>query len=874
MNGGILERDLELERLAAAVRDATDGAGSVVLVLGEAGIGKSSLVRALPGVLPPGARLLVGHCDDLVTGRPLGPLRDLVGSVGAELARALRDAGDRHRVHEALYAELAGGPRPAVLVVEDVHWADEASLDALRYLVRRVERLPAVLVLTYRDDQLGRGHPLRQLLGLVSGAARVHRLPLAPLSPEAVRALSAAAELDPAQVYTVTSGNPFFVAEVIAAGTASGDSGAVPPTVVDAVLARLRGLSDTTRDALEQLAVVPSAVERSLVDALLGDSDGDRDGALAAAEQGGLLVVAVDRVAFRHEIIRRAVVDSLPTARRIALDRSVLSALVRDPAADRSRIVHHAAAAGDAEAVARFGPGAARDASRAGAHREAAAHLRLVLRHRHRFGPAERADLLEQFAVESYTIGDAGAAVGAQRDAVALRRELADLRALGADLRWLSRIHWWAGDAAAAQAAAREALAVLEQAGDDRLLALALSNTAQLRMLSDEYAEAVDYGERAMTLARSVGDTAILAHALNNVGSARWRSGDPSGQRQLEESLRVALVAGEVEHACRAYTNIVWLLLDDLRLAEADRFLTPAMELADRAEHLGFLTYLRVERALHRFAEGDWAAAEQDALLGPDAFPPARCPALTVLARIRIRRGTAGGDELLDRAWRIALGTRELQRTGPVAAARAEAAWLRGDPAGVVAAAEPVHAQARRLSAPPHRAELGYWLTKAGMAVPPDASCHPYALQAAGQWDKAARLWQEAGCPYEHAAALAESPDPADKMSALHALDALGAQPLARLVRAELHALGARHVPRGPHATTRHNPAGLTSRQLQVVRLLVEGLTNTEIAGRLVVSVRTVDNHVRAVLEKLDAPTRRRAAARARELGLLPDGET
>ncbi|WP_394428405.1 ATP-binding protein [Streptomyces sp. SGAir0957] len=866
MDGGILERDLELDRLARAVRDATSGTGSVVLVLGEAGIGKSSLVRAVPGVLPPGARFLVGQCDDLATGRPLGPLRDLVGSVGAELARALRDASDRHRVHEALRAELAGAPHPAVLVVEDVHWADEASLDALRYLVRRVEKLPAVLVLTYRDDQLGRGHPLRQLLGLVSGAARVHRLPLAPLSPDAVRVLSAAADLDPAHVYTVTSGNPFFVAEVIAAG----DTGDVPPTVVDAVLARLRGLTDATRDALEQLAVVPSAVERPLVDTLLARGDE----ALAAAEQAGLLVVAVDRVAFRHEIIRRAIADSLPAARRIALDRAVLAALTAAPGADPSRIVHHAAAAGDAEAVTRFGPGAARDATRAGAHREAAAHLRLVLRHRHRFGPAERAELFEQFAVESYTIGDSEAAVGAQGDAVALRRDLGDLRALGADLRWLSRIHWWAGDAAAAEAAAREALTVLEQAGDERLLALALSNTAQLRMLADEYAQAVEYGERAMALARAVDDKAILTHALNNVGSARWRSGDPSGQRQLEESLRVALAAGEVDHACRAYANIVWFLLDDLRLADADRFLTPAIELADRAEHLGFLTYFEVERALHRFAAGDWGAAERFALLGTDVFPPARCPALTVLARIRIRRGTPGGDDLLDKAWRIAVGTRELQRTAPVAAARAEAAWLRGDPAGVVAAVEPVRAHARELPAPPHLPELGYWLTKAGRSVAPSRSGHPFALQAAGQWDKAARLWQEAGCPYEHAAALAESPDPADKLSALAALDALGALPLARRIRAELRGLGVRHVPRGPHAATRRNPAGLTARQLQVVRFLADGLTNQEIADRLVVSVRTVDNHVRAILEKLGAPTRQRAAARARELGLLDADRT
>lgn len=127
MDRGILERETELVRLAAAAREAADGAGSVVLVFGEAGIGKSSLVKALPERLPDQARMLVGECDDLATRRPLGPFRDLVGSVGAELARAVTEGGDRPRVYEALHEELAGSPHPAVLVVEDVHWADEAS---------------------------------------------------------------------------------------------------------------------------------------------------------------------------------------------------------------------------------------------------------------------------------------------------------------------------------------------------------------------------------------------------------------------------------------------------------------------------------------------------------------------------------------------------------------------------------------------------------------------------------------------------------------------------------------------------------------------------------------------------------------------------
>ncbi|MBK3563028.1 helix-turn-helix transcriptional regulator [Streptomyces sp. MBT62] len=867
MDRGILEREPELVRLATAAREAADGAGSVALVLGEAGIGKSSLVRAMPERLPQHTRILLGQCDDLATRRPLGPFRDLIGSVGAELARAVMEGGDRHRVYEALLGELSGVPHPAVLVVEDVHWADEASLDALRFLVRRMAQLPAVLVLTYRDDELSREHPLRHLLGQVSRADRVHRLPLARLSKSAVHTLSSASSLDPAQVYEVTSGNPFFVTEILAAG----GTGSVPPTVVDAVLARLRGLDGRSVDALEQLAVVPSAVERTLVDTLLADGVAG----LAAAEQRGLLTVTPERVAFRHELIRRAVADSLPAARRIELDRRVLTALVARPGSDPARIVHHAARAGDQDAIARYGPAAARDATEAGAHREAAAHLRLVLRQRHRYTPAELADLLERYAVECYTLADSVEAVAAQRDAVALRRSLGDTLALGADLRWLSRIQWWAGHAEEARDAAREAIAVLEHAGDDRLLALALSNTAQLRMLSDRFTEAIAHGERAIALARRVDDPAILAHALNNVGSARWRSGDPDGRRQLEESLAVALAAGEVEHACRSYANIIWTLLDNLQYAEADRFLPPAMELADRAEHLGFLNYLHVEQAMRRLAAADWEEAERHAEYGMHEFVPARCPALTVLARVRVRCGRPGADEPLTQAWEIAVGTGELQRTGPVAAVRAEAAWLRGDHAAAAEAAGPVHAHARSLGYGRYRAELGYWLSKAGQPpVPADDSDHPYALQAAGEWKRAADLWQQAGCPYEHAAALAESPDPADRLTALAQLDALGAEPLARLVRAELRRLGVSHVPRGPHAATRGNPAGLTDRQLQVVRLLVDGLTNPEIADRLVVSVRTVDNHVRAVLEKLDAPTRRQAAARAAELGLPPYRET
>ena len=602
----LLERDRELAELAQATRDAAGGEGGLVLVSGEAGIGKSSLVRAVRGLLPAEGRLLVGHCDDLGTLRTLGPFRDLVGQVGAELTRALREGGERDAVPAALRAELDWAGHPTVLVVEDVHWADEATLDVLGYLARRIADLPAVLVLTYRDDELTREHPLQQLLGQASASDRVRRLPLRRLSEDAVRWLSAASRVDADEVFALTSGNPFFVTEVLAGG----DGDRVPSTIVDAVLARVRRLDRASQDALDQLAVVPSMVERWLVDALVPGGLA----ALAAAEEHGLLAVLPASVAFRHELARRAVADSLPVARRVELNRRVLQALVGREDADLARIVHHAAQAGDSDAIVRHGPAAGRDAAAAGAHREAAAHYRLVLRHRERFAPAELADLLERYAIECYTIGTAEAMLAAQREAVELRRSLGEPRALGADLRWLSRMAWWAGDRAAAEHAAVEAIAVLEPAGDRRLLALALSNQSQLHMLAFRTEDCVAVGERAVALARELGDAAILSHALNNVGSARWQRGDQAGWSLMEESLRVALAAGEIDHACRSYAGIIWNQLDDLRLDDAERNLTDGMRLAERSDQLGYLGYLYVElgRWCPMGLTGGWCGRRRD----------------------------------------------------------------------------------------------------------------------------------------------------------------------------------------------------------------------------------------------------------------------
>jgi len=854
----ILERESELAALGRAARDAGDGAGSVVLISGEAGIGKSSLVEAIRGVLPAEGRLLAGYCDDLATPRVLGPLRDLIGSVGTRLTQAL-ESGDRSAVLEALPDELGWVQRPTVLVVEDVHWADDATFDVLRYLVRRAAQLPLVLVLTYRDDELATDHPLRQLLGVASRAGRVRRLRLARLTLDAVRRLSAAFGVDADEVFAVTSGNPYFVAEVLAAGGAA----AVPLTIADAVQSRVARLDAATLEILERLAVVPSAVQPWLVEALVPAGPA----ALAPAEQRGLIAVTPSRVSFRHELARRAVVDSMPAARRVAANRSALAALLARPGIDVSRIVHHAAEAGDVDVILEYGPIAAREASAAGAHREAAAHLRLVLDQNPILEPQAEAELREGFAIECYTVaGPAADALAAQRRAVELRRG-GDPCACGASLRWLSRICWWSGDPDGADAAADEAIAVLGTAGDDHLLAMALSNKAQLHALAGRNAEATVVAERAIALSKDT--PATLSHALNNLGLARCQSGDARGLSTMEESLRIALAANEPEHACRAYVNLIWSYMDLLRLDDAGRRLAEGIEFAERSEFLMFSAYLQSGMAALHFATADWAEVVSAAAQALDGAPPVRCFALTLIGRARLRHGEPGAVETLREAWQIAVSLRESQRVGPAAAALAEAAMYDGDPGAAVAELTQAYELGRRFGAVPVRAELSYWLGRAGRPVGGQGLHHPYALLADGRWQEAAEVWRTAGCRYEYAAALAASPEADDQLAALVALDALGAEPLARLVRGRLKSLGVARIPRGPTSTTRVNPAGLTERQVAVVQLLAQGLTNAEIAGRLVLSVRTVDSHVAAALEKLGAHTRREAVTRAGDLGIV-----
>ena len=758
-----------------------------------------------------------------------------------------------------------------MLVIEDAHWADEATLDLLRFLARRLGPAATLLVVTYRDDEVDPLHPVRLLAGDLASSALVRRLRLAPLSRQAVAVLAGPHGVDPGVLYETTGGNPFFVTEVLAAGDE-----AIPATVVDAVLARAARLSPPARQVLDAAAVVAPRVETWLLAETAGASPGYLDECVAA----GMLQGQAGGVGFRHELARLAVERTLAPGRRAELHGRALAALLARPGAapDPARLAHHADGAGDGPAVLAHAPVAARRAAALGAHREAAAQYARALRLADGLAPAARAELLEGHSYECYLTDQFDQATASREQALGGWHAVGDRRKQGDTLRWLSRLAWFEGRNADAERAGREAVELLEGLAPGPELAMAYSNLSQLAMLDANTDEALAWGGRAMELAESLGLTEILVHALNNVGTAEMQVNRPAGQPTLKRSLALALANGLEEHAARAYTNLAWQALDHRDYPLASRYHDEGIRYCTDHDLDTWRLYMLESQARFDFEQGRWTQATRTVeavLRDPRTAPVSRINALAVLGRVRARRGDPGVWPPLDEALALATGTGELQRLGPVAVARAEAAWLEGDPAAARAVVEDGLALSERTMSYAWLAgELAFWLWRlrgpdrlpAGEL--PDWVAEPFRLQMAGAWEAAAERWRTLGCPYEAAAALADSDQEPQLRQALTELERLGARPLAAAVARKLRELGVRGLARGPRPATRANPANLTARETEVLALVTQGLRNADIARRLFVSPKTVDHHVSAILAKLGVRTRGEAARAAARLGI------
>jgi DNA-binding CsgD family transcriptional regulator/tetratricopeptide (TPR) repeat protein len=844
----LLERSGARTALHAAVEALDDGRGRLVLVSGEAGIGKTSLVREFVDSHGSGRRLLRAGCDDLLAPRPLGAVIELVAGLAGPRPDLSTHIG--HQLYDALRTE------PSVCVVEDVHWADEATLDVLTYLARRVAEVPLLLLLTFRDD-MPADHPLRRTLAAVP-PTHCRRIGLAPLSLHAVRQL-AGPGVDAEAVHRVTGGNPFFVSEALTSGMEK-----VPASVRDSVLARFGRLSPAARTTAELVSVVPGRAEPWLVDACLGEQSD-----VAACERHGLLTADRGGIRFRHELARWVVEESLWGQRRSELNRTVLRALVAAEAPD-ARLAHHAWRAGDAAAVVRHGLSAAYQAAASRSHREAADLFEQVLAHEELLPPRERADALDASSTEAYAAGREEQAVHPRERALALRRELGDQRRTGDTLRWLSRVRWMRGDRAGAEAAADEAVAILEdalnQAPPSRELAMALSTKSQLAMLAHRDEEAVRLGEQAAEIARALEDTATVVHARVNIGTAVALRDLDAGLELLAEAAELAGRLGHDDTACRALVNASWRCMSAHRIPDAAHLAEEAMALAREWDLTVYIDYLHVTRALLALAAGDLTAAQSEIEQAPNR---SRAPNLLVQASIAVRRGQPDAAALLHEGWEVALATTEPQRLHPMACIRAEWAWLRGDAAGVDTATRDTYELALRQGFPWDVGALAIWRWRAGVLEEvPEGMPEPYALEVAGRHRLAGATWERLGEPYAQALALVGSRSTEDVARAIELLDRLGADAVVPLARKRLRDLGAA-TPRGRASSTRRNPGGLTDRQLEVLRLLGRGMSNAEIARELVLSPKTVENHVGAVLTKLGAASRVEAAEAARPLGVI-----
>lgn len=395
-------------------------------------------------------------------------------------------------------------------------------------------------------------------------------------------------------------------------------------------------------------------------------------------------------------------------------------------------------------------------------------------------------------------------------------------------------------------------------------------------MLAHDIAATQLWAGRALELAERFGVLETSVHALTNLGTAEIFLGDEtSGRARLEESLRRAAAAGLDDDVGRAYANLAAPTICRRQHDLAERYLAAGIAYCDEHDIPGYGLYLRAWKARLELDRGRWSAAAElvlEVLGDPDASIPQQITARVTGGLLAIRTGDEErGRRLLDEALAQAKPTGELQRLAPVASARAEAAWLAGRRAAIDAETTRAAELAAERRQPWELGELAVWRARAGLAWPAGPVAAPFAAELAGDLATAAERWTELRCPYEAALVRAQGDDEAGLREALGEFQRLGALPAARLVSRRLRQRGARDIPRGPHHATTANPAALTPRELEVVRLVADGLRNGEIAERLVVSVRTVDHHVSSILSKLGVRTRAEAAAAAVRMGVAAD---
>ncbi|HEU4320004.1 MAG TPA: AAA family ATPase [Acidimicrobiia bacterium] len=850
----LLERDGLLAELGRHLAEAGKGNGSMVLIAGEAGAGKTSLVKAFAASLDDRTLVVQGACDPLTTPRPLGPLHDFAADPDSGLADIATDDMSPFEMFEMVLERLRHSIRPIVMIIEDIHWADGATLDFLRFVGRRAVDTNAVILCTYRDDEVGPDHPLRPVLGQLIPLGSTYRISVPALTVDAVRQLAGERSVDPAELFRLTDGNAFFVTEVLASGES------LPATVQEAVVARVARLDEAPRRVVEAVSTAPRSLEVDHALALVGGSHADVDAALAA----GVLIGDGHTLRFRHELARSAVEYSMPPARRLSMHRRMLGLLAEDQGPDLARLAHHAVQANDVELILEYAPLAAEQAAKQGAHRQAIAFYEAVIDREELQEPGVVADLRVALATEHLIVDQTDVALAVIEPAISHLSAQNRSRELGLALITQSAALWRLNRTEEGDRALAEAATLLERKGPKDVLARVLYRQAYNKMLARRGTE----GRARLAAAYQAVEGSPppdLAWSMSMVdGCLDVVVGDAAtGIEKLIQSERTASSPNQTALAqSMAGSGGGEARLYEAALAALDR----SVEFGLRHDEDYSVAYSRSWQARIAHEQGRWDEAVGYAEMVGNTVRHdqgiAYLTAMSALGRVRVRRGDPAGIQLLEEMVEIGR-PHELQHVWNAICGRAEHFWLTQRSERGLALLAEAYERALGTESAWARGEIGFWMWRTGQIDgPPAGAAEPFASQMAGDWQRAADLWREIGCPYEVALALTDG-DTDSMLEALRIFDELGARPMSDRVKRQLREKGVDSIPRGPSQATRSNPAGLTNRQLEVLALMTEGLSNGEIANRLFLSKKTVEHHVSAIYSKLGVTTRARAIAAA-----------
>lgn len=849
----LLERNEQIKALSEAFRRVQEGVGKTIFIEGEAGIGKTALVRTFLEELQSPHLLLEGFCDSLYAARPLGPIFDIAADLDGDFRNLLRENASKNDIFSTAYELLGNQTMPVILLFEDIHWADAASLDFIRFLSRRIRRIPCMFILTLRENELQESHPYRHLLGDLP-PTHIHKIILKPFSIETVASLAEVQGRSGEEVFSLTGGIPYYVTEVL-----SSYHKGIPENVKDSILSVYQRQFDSGKELWEILAVTPNRIELEILHQIKPVLSKTVDFCL----RSGILKHDGTYISFKHELFRTAIEEHLSPLRQQELHQQVVNAMLETESLDipSPRIVHHARLAGDKEKITRFAPLAAEEASKLGSHQEAAKFYQLALKHSQEFAPEVRANLIEKRAYELSLTNRIKEAIDSLSEALKLR-EKRDYPGRGKALCFQSRLLWFTGRVEEANTLGMEAIEMLEPGGTSHELAMAYSNMGLLKMYADNRDGSLEWSNKAIDLARSMNDREVLTHALNNLGTTllRWEETADKGEAALRESLQLAIDEGLHEHIARAYFNLGHAFAESGRYDQAEKVLMQGIEFAETRELNSWMTFMENSLAQVMVETARWKEAEavlQRILPHLESLPLLSVRLFTSLGKIKMRRGDESAGENLLTAAEIGGQFSEHYRYGGILKALLEYEWLYGKTKGITTYSHQFTERFGHTGRETGDPELHFWLWKSEGA---GAEKKEEILRALKKSSKEN--------PYLHALVRAEG-RPGDQAKALILLKDMGASKTADKVEWQMRQQGIKHIPRGPRASTRKNPAGLTRRQMEVLNLLSEGLQNKEIASQLYLSAKTVDHHISAILTKLDAQSRTMAVSRAKEMEIL-----